>query len=194
MVHAVFIQPYSYYTHLFPTHFRLDSLFFGVLLSYWHHFHSDRFNASIKKTSPFLMPPSLLLILPAVILEQSNFVIYTIGLSSLYLGYGCLMIALLQVPLTTKGFTGWLLKPLSYIGQHSYPIYLFHILIIQLLGRHNLLDTWVGSVAYFVSSITVGILISKLIEFPVLRLRDRIFPANVSPSPRGFLVQYKAGI
>ncbi len=180
LVHAVLVQPYNYFTHLFPTHFRLDSLFFGVLLSYWHRFHSDKFNALIKRARPFLFPLSFLLILPAIILEQSNFIIYTMGLSSLYLGYGCLMIALLQVPLTTGGFSRWLLRPLSYIGQHSYPIYLFHILIMEQLWKHNLLQTRVGLVVYFITSITVGILLSKLIEFPVLRLRDRIFPAEVS--------------
>ena len=86
------------------------------------------------------------------------------------------MVALLQVPLTTGGFSGWLLRPLSYIGKHSYPIYLFHILVLEQLRKHHLLRTWL----YFVSSIAVGILLSKLIEFPVLHLRDRIFPAEVS--------------
>ena len=90
LVHAVMVQPYSYFTHLFPTHFRLDSLLFGVLLSYWYRFHSDKFNASIKRTRPFLFPLSFLLILPVIILDGSSFIIYTVGLSSLYLGYGCL--------------------------------------------------------------------------------------------------------
>jgi peptidoglycan/LPS O-acetylase OafA/YrhL len=175
LVHAVIVQPYSHVTHLFPTHFRLDSLLFGVLLSYWYRFHSDKFNASIRRIRLFLFPLSFLLILPAIILESSSFIVYTVGLSSLYLGYGCLMIALLKVPLTTAGFSGWLLRPLSYIGKHSYPIYLFHILILEQLRKHDLLRTWV----YFVSSIAVGILLSKLIEFPVLHLRDRLFPAEV---------------
>jgi peptidoglycan/LPS O-acetylase OafA/YrhL len=179
LIHAVVVQPYSPFTHLFPSHFRLDSLFFGVLLSYWHHFHPDKFSASIKKVRPFLFPLSLLLILPAIILGQSSFIIYTLGLSSLYLGYGGLMIALLQVPLTTRDGSGWLLKPLSYIGQHSYPIYLFHILIMEQLLKYDLLRTGLGLVVYFVITITVGILLSKLIEFPVLHLRDRIFPADV---------------
>lgn len=181
LVHAVLVQPYSYFTHLFPTHLRLDSLFFGVLLSYWHHFHSHRFKASIGRVRPFLLPLSFLLILPAAVLEQASFFIYTIGLSFLYLGYGCLMIGLLQVPLTTQGFSGFLLRPLSYIGQHSYPIYLFHILVLEQLRNHHLLHNWTGLAIYFISSIAVGILLSKLIEFPVLHLRDRIFPAGDAP-------------
>ncbi len=34
---------YEHLTHLFPTHLRLDSLFYGVAISYAYHFHSDRF-------------------------------------------------------------------------------------------------------------------------------------------------------
>ena len=104
---------------------------------------------------------------------------YTVGISSFYLGYGGLMIALLQVPLTTRDGFGRLLKPFSYIGQHSYPIYLFHILIMEQLLKHDLLNTGFGIVTYFASTITIGILLSKLIEFPVLHLQDRIFPAEV---------------
>jgi peptidoglycan/LPS O-acetylase OafA/YrhL len=179
LVHALLVQPYSYFTHLFPTHLRLDSLFFGVLLSYWYHFRADGFKAWTKRLHPFLMPISLLLILPAFIFEQSAFFTYTFGLSFLYLGYGGLMIALLQIPLTTDGFFGRILMLFSYIGQHSYPIYLFHLLVLDELQKHSLLETWRGLILYFVASIAVGVLFSKLIEFPVLRLRDRIFPREV---------------
>lgn len=176
LIHAFLVQPYSYFTHLFPTHLRMDSLLFGVLLSYWYRFHSDTFRAVITRARPFLFPVSLLLILPAVILPQSNFIIYTVGLSFLYLGYGGLMITLLQVPLTTKGVSGLILRPMSYIGQHSYPIYVFHILVLEQLG-HLVYGRW-GLILYFSSTITIGIVFSKLIEFPVLHLRDRLFPTE----------------
>ena len=89
------------------------------------------------------------------------------------------MISLLQVPLTTKGSYGWLLWPISYIGQHSYPIYVFHLLILERLSEHNLLNGSTGLVFYFASTIAFGIVFSKIIEFPVLHLRDRIFPPEV---------------
>ena len=180
VVHAVLVQPYSYFTHLFPTHLRLDSLSFGVLLSYWYRFHSDRFGSLVNRTRRLLFPISMLLIMPAFILDQANIITYTIGLTSFYLGYGGFMIALLQIPLTMKGVSGWLLKGLSYIGKHSYPIYLFHILIMSQLQKRQLLNGWLGLALYFFSSIAFGILISKLIEFPVLHLRDRIFPREVA--------------
>jgi peptidoglycan/LPS O-acetylase OafA/YrhL len=186
LVTAVLVQPYSAFAHLFPTHLRLDSLFFGVFLSYWYHFHSDRFGAWIRRARPFLFPLSVLLIMPAAILEQPDFAMYTVGLTSLYLGYGCLLLALLQVPLSTEGSFGWLLKPFSYIGQHSYPIYLFHIPIMGQLARVGLLRTWFAVPLYFAMTIAIGILLSKLIEFPVLHMRDRIFPPVVPPQAPTF--------
>jgi peptidoglycan/LPS O-acetylase OafA/YrhL len=178
IVHAVFVQPYNENTHLFPTHLRLDSLLFGVLLSYWSLFHREKFGAFINRVRPFLFPMSLLLIIPAFI-GESNFIRYTVGLSLLYLGYGCLMIGLLQVPLTTKGSPGWLLRPISYIGQHSYPIYVFHVAIMEQISKRNLLHGAGGMILYFACTVAFGILFSKVIEFPVLHLRDRIFPPEV---------------
>jgi peptidoglycan/LPS O-acetylase OafA/YrhL len=113
--------------------------------------------------------------MPAFV-SKSNFIVYTVQPSSLYLGYGGLMLSLLQVPLATKGAYGWLLWPMSYIGQHSYPIYVFHIMIMEQLSAHKLLNGAAGLVIYFASTVAFGILFSKVIEFPVLRLRDRIFP------------------
>ena len=181
IVHAVLAQPYHNSTHLYPTHLRLDSLLFGVLLSYWSLFHRERFSASINWSRPLLFPISLLLIMPVFIWAQDDFIIYTLGLSSLYLGYGGLMISLLQVPLATKGLYCWLLRPMSYIGQHSYPIYVFHDMIKEQIANRNLLHSASGRVLYFACAVAFGILFSKVIEFPVLHLRDRIFPPVVAP-------------
>jgi len=180
VVHAALVQPYNYFTHLFPTHLRLDSLLFGVLLSYWYRFHSDRFGILVNRNLRSLFLISTLLIAPALILEQSNMITHTIGLTFFYLGYGGFMIALLHISLTMKGIAGWLMQGLSYIGKHSYPIYLFHLLVISQLQKYRLLRGLLGMSLYFVGSIAFGILISKLIEFPVLRLRDRIFPREVA--------------
>ena len=183
LVNAVYGPPYSVATHMWPTHLRIDSLLFGVLLSYWYRFHYVKFAAVIQRTRPFLFPAALLFILPAVILHPSNFFVYTFGLTSLYLGYGILMIALLQLTLPAKGLPGHLLWFLAYIGQHSYPIYVFHLVVMEALMRLNVLHGWLGLGIYFASTIVAGILVSKMIEFPVLRMRDRIFPPESAAEP-----------
>jgi peptidoglycan/LPS O-acetylase OafA/YrhL len=106
LIHAFLVQPYSPYTHLFPTHLRLDSLLFGVLLSYWYQFHTDTFRVLVGRALPALFPLSFLLIAPTFLLQGSNLFVHTVGLSCLYLGYGGLMIALLQVSLSTDGLFG----------------------------------------------------------------------------------------
>ena len=68
---------------------------------------------------------------------------------------------------------------MSYIGQHSYPIYVFHIMILEKLWVRKILHGASGLVFYFVCTVAFGILFSKVIEFPVLHLRDRIFPPEV---------------
>src|SRR5262249_36094627 len=110
LVHAVLVQPFI--PTLTRTHLRLDSLLFGVLLSYWSVFHRERFSTFINRALPFLFPISLLLIMAAFLgFIRWEFIGFTVGFSSLYLGYGGLMVSLLQVPLRSKGSLGWLLRP-----------------------------------------------------------------------------------
>ncbi len=72
---------------------------------------------------------------------------------------------------------------LATIGEHSYSIYLWHILVsntwlLMVIKRNRIpadLVTW--TVLSLIASITAGILSSYLIEKPALKLRDRWFPA-----------------
>ena len=180
ILNGFFGPPYSVATHQFPTHLRIDSLAFGVLLSYWYRFHFKEFSSLLGRGQRYLVPVSVLLILPAVLLPPSNLFLYTFGFTGLYLGYGGLMIALLQLTMPAKGFGGWMIRSLAYIGQHSYPIYVFHLFILESLMRTSLLKGPGALPVYFFCTATAGILFSKLIEFPVLRLRDRIFPPETS--------------
>jgi peptidoglycan/LPS O-acetylase OafA/YrhL len=171
------------------THCRIDSLFFGVLLGYFHHFHSEL----AKK---LLSPPrhkvglvflSIGLLSVSLCLPIQNRFMLTAGLTLLYLGFGCVLMLCLHVQdVLPKG----LAKPFrqigtgcAYIGVYSYSIYLWHI---AFLGWgpgfvrhvfHTQLNPVAGFAFYLVVSIAVGVLMSKLIEYPILRMRDRILPA-----------------
>ena len=191
IINAIMVQPYSISTHLFPTHFRMDSLLFGVLLSYWYRFHPEKFRVGIKMAGPWLFPLSFLLLAPTLWCDGSNFFTFTFLLSLNYLGYGLLLIASLelQIPLRNRYILTAVLWPFIYIGRHSYPIYVFHILVASCLQKFGLLQGWSGLLLYFTSTFSIGIVISKLIEFPVLRVRDRIFPPRVQdpvPAPLSF--------
>jgi peptidoglycan/LPS O-acetylase OafA/YrhL len=76
------------------------------------------------------------------------------------------------------------------VGVYSYSIYLWHgptgawfpgfvrrVLHVSLGANERF-------AVYVIGSLAIGIAMSKIIEYPILRLRDRIFPA-----PQGMVVR-----
>ena len=59
------VQPFDYWTHLFPFHLRVDSLFFGVLISYFYHFRSGEFQKFVAAFKYVLPAAGLALFIPA---------------------------------------------------------------------------------------------------------------------------------
>jgi peptidoglycan/LPS O-acetylase OafA/YrhL len=169
---------FSHLTHHFPTHLRIDSLFFGVVLSYFFHCHPLPFERFVRRCR---LPMILLgagLLSPAFIFPHSSTpFIYTFGFSLFYLGSGLILAAGLarEVP------DHWLARSVSYVGAHSYSIYLWHTFIAhdaaavlkRILGTHWNWHLYVA--AYWVGAIVFGIVMSLLVEYPFLRLRDRFF-------------------
>jgi len=73
----------------------------------------------------------------------------------------------------------------AYVGMYSYSIYLWHAMVAQhVRGLLQLLWPKIGETAvfwgYVLISLAAGILLSRLIEFPMLHLRDRLFPPRAS--------------
>jgi peptidoglycan/LPS O-acetylase OafA/YrhL len=176
--------PYDHSTHLFPSHLRLDSLFFGVLLSYFYHYHREGFLKFSSRHRWLLVALGVLLLSPAFVfqLEKTPF-LYTFGLSVLYLGCGMILLAAVGVALPKNAFLGLA----GFVGTHSYSIYLWHMPLekwgvpvgMRLLGRHwNWY--WYASL-YFLGAIVFGIIAARVIEFPVLRIREKLFPPRSRP-------------
>jgi len=175
---------YHHKAHLFPSHLRMDSLFFGVFISYFYHYHSEQFLLFAKRFRWPLTACGVLALLPAFIftLEVSPF-IYTFGLTLLYLGSGALLIAGIATTLPDNRGARFV----AYIGSHSYSIYLWHLavalwaipLFARAAGEHW---NWpLYAVTYVTGSLAVGITMALLIEFPTLRIRDRCFPSRARP-------------
>lgn len=187
---VLLVQPYDHKTHLFPTHLRIDSLTFGVLLSYLHHFHRERLAAFLAKRRRAVVAVSALLVLPAAFLTiETSAVMETVGLTSLYLGFGGFVLAAVTAPPATNPVMRAGLSLGSVIGFHSYSIYLWHLpceaWALPRLSRlvpsaaHPLLH----SALYVAVSVAVGIVMAKLVENPFLALRDRWFPSRRATSP-----------
>lgn len=172
--------------HLTASHVRLDSLFVGVVISYFYHFHRDKFEKAVKGRRLLLFISGLLLLSPAFIFELNTTpFIYTFGFALLYLGSAALLCAAM--------FTGFLnskiLRPFGYIGSHSYSIYLWHAPVMQwgvliickkILGSY--LNCTTAVLLTVVLSFLTGIVMAIIIEIPFLKIRDRFFPSK-SQSP-----------
>jgi peptidoglycan/LPS O-acetylase OafA/YrhL len=60
------------------------------------------------------------------------------------------------------------------VGRYSYSIYLWHA-IIATFSKNTLGETRLSFGAYLVASLVVGVVMAKLIELPLLRIRERLF-------------------
>jgi peptidoglycan/LPS O-acetylase OafA/YrhL len=177
-------------TVYYPTHMCVDALLFGVLLSYFHQFQPAVFDRLKALPGWFLLPASLSLIAPCFFLDlESSWFIQTLGHPMLYLGYGGLLLFALSGVALPAGFSSLarLGDALGFVGKHSYSIYLWHAAVafwgIEYLKRHGYVGAF-GPPQYLLCilvSLALGIGMSRLVEFPSLRLRDRLFPSLAGP-------------
>jgi peptidoglycan/LPS O-acetylase OafA/YrhL len=170
-----------------PTHERMDSLFFGVVLGYLYHFHPSvigkLFNSTAKRIAVGLLTMALL---ACSFLSLESHFLLTFGLSFLYLGFGGLLLMSIQIrdilPSRLADPVKILGTASAFVGTYSYSIYLWHIpfraFAPGVLRRlfHIRFDSLGQFWFYLTGSILFGILMATLIEFPVLKLRDRLFP------------------
>jgi peptidoglycan/LPS O-acetylase OafA/YrhL len=197
------LLPYDNRTHHFPTHLRADSLLFGVMIAYYYHFRPEAFGDFIRRRPAQIFLVSSVLLLSAALLERTTFVMHTVGFSALYIGFGGLLA--LSVPPkapdpadrpsslpgeTTSGSSRKLVaavgQGLAFVGYHSYAIYLWHAPVAS--GGMKLIRRATGDMHavvefafYVAASITMGVAMTKLVEAPMLRLRDRIWPTRGAP-------------
>jgi peptidoglycan/LPS O-acetylase OafA/YrhL len=159
---------FNFFRDYARSHIRFDSLFFGVLLNHMYR---------RKKLTKWKSPVGVLLALAGVSLsflfsmDDSRYTrIDTVVLPAINpVCFGYLMIRMLPV-------RGAWMKPFAYIGKYSYPIYLFHGSVNDF--AHRFFTGWEYGLAYFSISLIIGIFISKILEYPLLALRDKWFPGT----------------
>ncbi len=64
---ATINHPFSHVNNVSSTHLRIDSLFFGTLISYFYHFHSIRLAECVNYNKNPLRFASFILLLPCLI-------------------------------------------------------------------------------------------------------------------------------
>ncbi len=177
----------DFFSVFYPTHLRFDSLLFGVALAYAYHLHPERLAAFSRRWFWWLLGGGLLLVAPSLVLPvgESAFM-QTGGLTALYLGFGALLLVALYWPWKVARPVDLGLSGLAAIGVYSYSIYLWHIplrwyseSLLRMVLDHPPYLLRFG--VYMVGTLGVGIFMAKLVEFPILRIRDRYFPSRSAP-------------
>jgi peptidoglycan/LPS O-acetylase OafA/YrhL len=144
------------------THLRMDALFAGVALGYFWHFDPESFREA--KSAWFLIIGMFIALLLPVMptFFQMTFAYFA---SSLIVAW-----AMNHTP------RKWYISTaIAFVGRHSYPIYLWHALVAVSMAK--LAVHWFSFPAYAGTAIVLGVLMSKAVEFPALKVRDRLFPS-----------------
>jgi peptidoglycan/LPS O-acetylase OafA/YrhL len=178
--YTVLTRPFDYNTNIFATHMRMDSLLFGVLLSYLYRFESG-FKIICARYRAQFIGLGLLLLAPPFIWELEAPFHYSVGFTLYYIGSGLILSAMVcSAPIENK-----LLLAIAKVGTYSYSIYLWHptmrYLFLPLMQKYLHLGTGplTSLLIYVLGSVGVGIAMSKLVELPALRLRDKLIrPAS----------------
>jgi len=175
------------YDLIFPTHLRLDSLLAGVLLvhlSLREPAWLERLRPHRKLLAAFAVVA--LLVSAHLLPAETTFhpLAYALSFVPLYAASFLLVASAHLAPDTAPGLA---LRGLATIGQSSYSIYIWHGFFGPALANRlgqglGLRTTEPGLHAvayggvYLVVCIGLGAVMHRLVEYPALNLRDRLFP------------------
>jgi peptidoglycan/LPS O-acetylase OafA/YrhL len=167
---------YSYWTHAFPTHLRIDALFFGVGLGYAWHFHGEVLRRLVRPWRYALIAGGWIA-WTGMWGPSSAWDVHTWGYSLYYLGGAAVMMGVLACEIPRNRVT----LALAGVGTYSYSIYLWHMAFSRFaVPRLEGATSWqTRNVLHVVAALAIGVLMAKLVELPTLRLRDRWYPSRV---------------
>lgn len=187
---SVFVGRPNFSMAYIASHERMDALFCGVLIGYFYHFRPVVLDELMRPTvnRVAIAVASLGLLSFAYFYGRDSMFLATLGYSFLYLGFAGVLLLSLYVRGIFSGKLARIMELVgsvaAYVGMYSYSIYLWHGPAAAWLPGffRRTLGFPVGEygrfTVYFVGSLVIGIVTSKLIEYPVLRFRDRILPAS----------------
>jgi peptidoglycan/LPS O-acetylase OafA/YrhL len=164
---------------VYPTHLRIDSLGFGVLLSFFWNFDREGIQPFFRRFRVPCAALGLLLLAPAFIWEIETPAVHTLGLTGFYLGSGMLLMAML----VSRFPDNLAFRSIARAGTYSYSIYLWHLPVLRwatpaTLSRAGITGSSAGLATAILESLLVGIVVALLIEVPGLIMRDRFFPSK----------------
>ena len=165
------------------THFRMDALAAGVLLAVLQVHAGATFERLVRRRWIWAIATVAGVCFLATVTKASALG-STLGYTVAYLTGAAFLLLLHGAAWVPRA--GWVTRPMAALGRYSYGIYIWHVFAAELL-----LDRLPGmsydsfgpmaQLAKFGAAITAGVVTSLLLERPVLRLRDRLVPAQARP-------------
>ncbi|MGO4331458.1 acyltransferase family protein [Cupriavidus sp. 2TAF22] len=172
------------------TQYRIDSLLYGVMLAtiYWMKPELYRRIASRKLVLVSVVAATVVWL---VVLQRNLVLEETIGYTIQSIGFAALIVLVLEYSGTLR--SARLYRAVAWIGVYSYGIYLWHSVALapgEIFIRKATafgvpaIPLWgLALVVQFAVAILVGYAATRAIEFPFLRIRDALFPANRRGQP-----------
>jgi len=159
------------------SHIRFDAMFFGVLLAFLTSYKKDFITKLVRHQYRlwFLLICVSFIATNFIYGRYENRIISVVNLAVNPICFGYIMIFLVNY---NQAKFLKLIKPLSFIGVYSYSIYLFHMHFLM-LSLMLFKPASFGFYAGYVSLALIGgIVVSKCIEYPVLKIREKYFPSG----------------
>ena len=168
---------YHYTFGKYNSHLHFHLLFWGVLLFYVNTYNRHRLTFYYKYKGWFFIV-SILLLIVFTLLKDEMSPISNVGfnlLKPIFLGF--ILLYFLEMPSFENKY---IINLGATLGLYSYPIYLYHGYVNQLSKRMipSDLTYWIYLVSYVIASFVIGIFLSKIIEYPFIKIRDKYFPTR----------------
>jgi peptidoglycan/LPS O-acetylase OafA/YrhL len=162
------------------THTRIDSLLFGVILTALMQFYPRNFEWIVSRKGLLVSVWMSAMVFIGFAVRQLP-ILYSIGYTWIYIGYGAFMLLLYRHSGAIRHFLAYRL--VAKIGVYSYGIYLWHLAVrescFRIAGHLNPAMRWPAAMALqYLTAIVLGAILTHLVEWPALRIRDRLFPAK----------------
>lgn len=165
------------------SHLRIDSLLFGVLISFWYHFKRERLTDFYMKNKFLLLLLSFAMLLFTPFVEPvESFFVRTIGFTLLYFSFGILLIHFLIDANVNRQlnrmFSAKGVDFISKIGFCSYSIYVIHSLVIYCFAFLSINNRFIAFLIVFLISVFSGFIMTNKIEKFFLNYRNKYYPSR----------------
>lgn len=168
------------FSYFIPTHVRIGGIFYGVMIAIVFHSAPETF----RRVQDMRWMWIALAMVGFAFLRLKAHQMWAVLISvDVYDLIGICALMLVYRPRSNE-VRPWPYRLIAWIGLYSYGIYLWHVSVfdpIERLTSH--LGPHLGEITAAIaapgSGILLGAVMTKFVEFPALRLRDRWFPRRV---------------